>query len=179
MKVLKRILPVLMIFSFLFILTSCGYNFYNDYKSKGAVLDNGDSFKVLVVDDVKKMREENKNFAIIIGTSNNESCVTAITKIQSEFDIVGYKGVAYYLDATEAIKYQSKGAQLTSDLGVKGINPGSDGIIFVEYNGSRVLCDTSKNDEAGKKFRLNNLLEGSLLPRAIADYIVEYYSVEA
>lgn len=175
MKLFKRILPVLFVFGFLFILTSCGYNFYNDYKAKGAELENGDSFKVLVAEDVKQFKADSKDFVIIIGTSNNETCVTCITKIQSEFDVIGYKGVAYYVDATEAIKYQSKGAQLTTDLGVKSINPGSDGIIFVEYNKGKVVCDSSKNDDQSKKFKQN----GSLSARAIADYIAEYYSVEA
>ena len=175
MKLFKRILPIFIIFGFLFILTSCGYNFYNDYKAKGAELENGDSFKVLVSEDVKAFKEEGKDFIIIIGTSNNETCVTAITKIQSEFDIIGYKGVCYYVDATEAIKYQSKGAALTSDLGVKSINPGSDGIIVVEYNNGKVVCDSSKGDDQSKKFKQN----GSLSPRAIADYIAEYYKVEA
>ena len=175
MKLIKRILPVFVVLGFLFVLTSCGYNFYNDYKGKGAEIENGDSFKVLVVDDVNKMKEESKDFFLIIGTSNNETCVTAISKIQSEFNIINYTGVAYYLDATEAIKYQSKGAELTTSLGIKSINPGGDGIIVVEYNKGKVVCDSSKNDEQSKKFRQN----GSLSARAIADYIAEFYKVEA
>ncbi len=178
MKLVKRIIPLFVIFGFLFILTSCGYNFYNDFKSKGAELENGNSFVVLTADEVNKKREDkNVEFVIIIGSSNNENSVTAISKIQNEFDTIGYKGVCYFVNAQEAIKYQSKGAELTKALGVKSINPGTDGIIFVEYNKSgSVVCDSSKKDEASKKFTQNG---STLSARAIADYIAEYFPVEA
>ena len=60
-------------------------------------------------------------------------------------------------------------------MNVKSINPGSSGIIFVEYDANgNVVCDTSKDDQQTTKFKQN----GSLSFRAIADYIVEYYSIE-
>ena len=178
MKLVKRILPLFVIFGFLFILTSCGYNFYNDFKSKGAELENGNSFVVLTEEEVTaKRNDKNVEFVLIIGSSNIDACVKAISKIQSEFDNISYKGVAYFLNAKEAIDSYSKGEALTKSLGVKSINPGDDGIIFVEYDkAGNVLCDTSKKDEATKKFTISST---SLSIRAIADYIATYYPVEA
>ena len=178
MKLFKRIIPAFVIFALLLILTSCGgYNFYNDFKAKGATLENGDSFVVLTLDEVKTKRDAKETaFMILIGSSDIQNSVNGISKIQDEFNSVNYDGVTYFVNAKEAITYYSKGQELEEKLGISSIHElESSGLIVVEYDkNGRVLCDTSKtNDEASKKFSIT----GSLSFRAVADYIVEYYPV--
>lgn len=176
MKGFKKLLSLIVVLGFMFILASCsGYNFYSDFKKAGAEIESDNSFIVLTADEVETYRKEKKEFVLIIGSSTNSTCVSAITTIQNEFDNINYSGKAYFLSVKDALSSQSEGSKVSKIIG-SDIDAGSDGIIFIGYDKSgNIKFNTKKNDDLdAKKFKP----DGVMAYRAIADYIAEYYSVE-
>lgn len=175
MKVIKRCLSIFAIFGFLFFLASCsGYNFYKDFKNAGADITSDNSFYALTADEVEKFRTDKKEFLIIVGSSSNASCVSAVTKMQNEFDNIKYKGLVYFLSVKDALTSTSEGSRVSKILG-SDIDAGSDGIIVIAYdkNGNTKFNTKKSDDIDAKKFKPN----GTIAYRAIADYIAEFYPV--
>lgn len=177
MRGFKKLLSLVVVLGFMFILASCsGYNFYSDFKKAGADIESDNSFIALTADEVESYKNDKKEFVLIVGSSTNSTCVSAITKIQNEFNNINYKGKAYFLSVKDALSSQSEGTKVSKILG-SDIDAGSDGIIFIGFDKSgNVKFNTKKNDDLdAKKFKPS----GVMAYRAIADYIAEYYPVEA
>ena len=174
MKSLKMLVSLAMVFGLIFVLASCsGYNFYRDFKNAGAEIDSDHSFLVLTKDEVKAKRDAKEEFLLIVGSSTNTTCVTAITQMQSEFNSLNFEGKANYLSVKSALSSQSEGSEVSKIL-ESDIDAGNDGIIFMAFdkNGNvRFNTYSKKNYEDAKKFRIDN----NLAYRAIADYIVWSY----
>lgn len=180
MKVFKKLLSVFVIFGFMFILASCsGYNFYNDFKKAGAEIESDNSFLALSVDEVEQFRTDKKEFVIIVGSSANEKCVSAITKIQNEFNNIKYKGKAYFLSVKDALSSLSEGSKVSKVLN-SPIDAGTDGIIFIGYDKTGNVKFNTHKDEVSKYLDAKKFKPSDVMAyRAIADYIAEYYPVEA
>ena len=172
MKSFKKIVAALFGFSLLVMLASCsGYNFYRDFKNKGADIDSDHSFVVLTIDDVKA-KKGTEEFSLIIGNSNKDECVTAIEKMQDEFNTINFEGTVNYFSVKGMTL--SERQEATKALGTD--IDSSDGIIFVAYkkDGSFKFKTSKSTDLDAKKFRVDG--SGSLAYRAIADYIAETYT---
>lgn len=170
MKSLKKIVAALFVFGFLFALASCsGYNFYNDFKKAGATIDTDHQFVVMSIDEAKA-KKGSEEFSIIIGNSNKEECVTAISKMYDEFKTINFAGTVNYINVKGLTLTERNDA--TKVLGTDVDS--SDGIIFVAYkkDGTIKFNTSNSTDLDAKKFRV----DGSLAYRAIADYIAETYT---
>ncbi len=178
MKSLKKLLSIAMVFGLIWVLASCSsYNFYRDFKSAGADIDTDHTFQALTKDEVKAKREAKEEFLLIVGSSTNTTCVSAITQMYSEFKSLNFEGKANYLSVKSALSTQSEGAEISKIL-ESDIDAGNDGIIFMAFdkNGNiKFSTYSKKNYDDAKKFRI----DGNLAFRAIADYIVEMYVKEA
>lgn len=176
MKRIGKYLSIFVILAFIFVLASCsGYNFYKDFKNAGAEIDSDHSFIALTADEVDTFRKDKKEFVIIVGSSTNSTCVSAISKIQDEFTNIKYTGKAYFLSVKDALTSTSEGSRVSKILN-SDIDAGSDGVIVIAYDkNGNIKFNTKKADDIDtKKFKPN----GTIAYRAIADYIAEYYPVE-
>lgn len=189
MKRISKIISVLILGIILtFSLASCNsdYDFYKDYASADISSDSDFKYEAVTTDVVKGLRDnKTKNgFVVILGTSSDSQCVSAIETIYSEAENVNYKGIVLYLSVTDIISSLSAQEETSEALGVKELTSANYGIVTVCYNADgSVKFDTSDPTKyegvLTKLCAKSTNVKTGISTRALADYIFEYYPLKS
>lgn len=145
-------------------------SFYERWTAAGAEIEQDNVFKVVSVDDVVEMIDDDASFIVFVGSSTNTISVSSVSYIQNDADMMNYEGKVYFVDITDATGISAR-KNVNEKLGID-IDKTTDLIAACYVNGSQ-LFETSRPNSECDLFEFN----GSISIRTVAVYAFEYYPV--
>ena len=168
---MKRFLKALTTLSLILVmvisLTSCGYNFYNDWHSAGADIEKENIYVVITLEEAKKMKEEGQKFALIYASSSSSTSVDVITTFQIQAEYLGNEDAKiYFIDSSN---YQAKEKRNEVRDAIKMHEAPSNGSpVVMTFKNGAVDVDTSNvNKVKTKEF----IVDGDIKYSSLASYI--------
>lgn len=167
-KLFKAMAIIPFVFLMVFMMTGCSeYNFYDDFHAAGSEIEEDNIYKVLTLEEAKKMKDEGQTFALIYGSSESDETVTIITRFQTQAEYLGNPTATIYFVNSKDYTTSSQRKEVRDALGMH--DPTSNGApVIMTFKSSRVDLDTSNKDKTKtKEFYKNGMIQYS----SVASYI--------
>lgn len=168
---MKRFLKALTVLSLAFVmvisLASCGYNFYDDWHSAGAEIEEDNIYVVITLEEAKKMKEDGEVFALVYASSSSSSAVNVITTFQIQAEYLGNEDAKiYFVDSTDYTT-KAKRAEVRDALNMHEAPETGDPVVMT-FRSTAVDVDTSNTNKVKTK---EFIVDGTVQYASLASYI--------
>lgn len=159
--------------SFLMVLTMTGcseYNFYGDWHSAGANIEEKNIFVTISLEEAKAKKEAGDVFTLLYASSSSTQSLSVVSSLQAQAEYL-LKGevddvVIYYVNSSE-FNTSEKRTEVRTALGMHEA-PSDGSPIIMTFKSGRVDVDTSDfNKVATKNFIVGNSIQYA----SLASYI--------